>query len=276
MRPGRPAAEPRRNETSQSVDCRSFRRGLLDGRSHRHGADIADIDAVESYQDDCFREHENARIQLHMMTKCSTCGKHGDWRCGPQSPGPVKTEHLTRGRSRVIGRCTTRTGGVDTMSEAGGGFSHVAMFSRSSSIVGRVLRGLTVSSRPTALRSAASLESQSPGSVHSRAPKVGRSMQVAASSCCGHGMSRLRSLRQLQEWTLPGDWLFQARGTSQRCWSRAYVRPRKTRPTIDELRAEHRKHVRKPPPASDMVSTPPVRVVHRPITRDRPRVKCSF
>jgi hypothetical protein len=31
--------------------------------------DIADIDAVESYQDDCFREHENARIQLHMMTK---------------------------------------------------------------------------------------------------------------------------------------------------------------------------------------------------------------
>jgi hypothetical protein len=31
--------------------------------------DIEDIDAVESYQDDCFREHENARIQLHMMTK---------------------------------------------------------------------------------------------------------------------------------------------------------------------------------------------------------------
>ena len=31
--------------------------------------DIADIDAVKSYQDDCFREHENARIQLHMMTK---------------------------------------------------------------------------------------------------------------------------------------------------------------------------------------------------------------
>lgn len=31
--------------------------------------DIADIDAIESYQDDCFREHENARIQLHMMTK---------------------------------------------------------------------------------------------------------------------------------------------------------------------------------------------------------------
>ena len=31
--------------------------------------DIEEIDAVESYQDDCFREHENARIQLHMMTK---------------------------------------------------------------------------------------------------------------------------------------------------------------------------------------------------------------
>jgi hypothetical protein len=31
--------------------------------------DIEDIDAVESYQDDCFRQHENARIQLHMMTK---------------------------------------------------------------------------------------------------------------------------------------------------------------------------------------------------------------
>jgi hypothetical protein len=31
--------------------------------------DIEDIDAVESYQHDCFREHENARIQLHMMTK---------------------------------------------------------------------------------------------------------------------------------------------------------------------------------------------------------------
>lgn len=31
--------------------------------------DIADIDAVESYRDGCFREHENARIQLHMMTK---------------------------------------------------------------------------------------------------------------------------------------------------------------------------------------------------------------
>jgi hypothetical protein len=31
--------------------------------------DIEDIDAVESYQDDCFREHANARIQLHMMTK---------------------------------------------------------------------------------------------------------------------------------------------------------------------------------------------------------------
>ena len=31
--------------------------------------DIEDIDAVESYRDDCFREHENARIQLHLMTK---------------------------------------------------------------------------------------------------------------------------------------------------------------------------------------------------------------
>jgi hypothetical protein len=31
--------------------------------------DIADIDAVESHRDDRFLEHENARIQLHMMTK---------------------------------------------------------------------------------------------------------------------------------------------------------------------------------------------------------------
>ena len=31
--------------------------------------DIQDIDAAESYRDDCFRRHENARIQLHMMTK---------------------------------------------------------------------------------------------------------------------------------------------------------------------------------------------------------------
>jgi hypothetical protein len=31
--------------------------------------DIENIDTVQSYQDDCFREHENARIQLHMMTK---------------------------------------------------------------------------------------------------------------------------------------------------------------------------------------------------------------
>ena len=31
--------------------------------------DIEDMGAVESYQDDCFRQHENARIQLHMMTK---------------------------------------------------------------------------------------------------------------------------------------------------------------------------------------------------------------
>jgi hypothetical protein len=47
----------------------------VSGVAHSMGApiaierDIADIDAVESYQDDCFREHENARIQLHMMTK---------------------------------------------------------------------------------------------------------------------------------------------------------------------------------------------------------------
>jgi hypothetical protein len=31
--------------------------------------DIENIDAVASYRDDCFRKHENARIQLHMMTK---------------------------------------------------------------------------------------------------------------------------------------------------------------------------------------------------------------
>jgi hypothetical protein len=31
--------------------------------------DIENLDAVESYRDDCFRKHENARIQLHMMTK---------------------------------------------------------------------------------------------------------------------------------------------------------------------------------------------------------------
>jgi hypothetical protein len=31
--------------------------------------DIANIDTVESNQDDCFRVHENSRIQLHMMTK---------------------------------------------------------------------------------------------------------------------------------------------------------------------------------------------------------------
>jgi len=30
---------------------------------------IEDIDAIESYQDERFRKHENARIQLHMMTK---------------------------------------------------------------------------------------------------------------------------------------------------------------------------------------------------------------
>jgi hypothetical protein len=33
------------------------------------GRDIEDIDALESYRDDGFRKHENARIQLHMMTK---------------------------------------------------------------------------------------------------------------------------------------------------------------------------------------------------------------
>jgi hypothetical protein len=31
--------------------------------------EISDIDAVASYRDDCFRANENARIQLHMMTK---------------------------------------------------------------------------------------------------------------------------------------------------------------------------------------------------------------
>ncbi|HET8711038.1 MAG TPA: hypothetical protein VFM32_06670, partial [Spongiibacteraceae bacterium] len=31
--------------------------------------DLQNIDAIESNQDDCFREHENARIELHMMTK---------------------------------------------------------------------------------------------------------------------------------------------------------------------------------------------------------------
>lgn len=31
--------------------------------------DIQNIDAVESYRDDCFRKYENARIQLHMLTK---------------------------------------------------------------------------------------------------------------------------------------------------------------------------------------------------------------
>ncbi len=33
------------------------------------GRDIHEVGALESYQDECFREHENARIQLHMMTK---------------------------------------------------------------------------------------------------------------------------------------------------------------------------------------------------------------
>jgi hypothetical protein len=31
--------------------------------------EIGNVEAIESYQDDCFRQHENARIQLHMMTK---------------------------------------------------------------------------------------------------------------------------------------------------------------------------------------------------------------
>jgi len=31
--------------------------------------EIADIGAIESYRDGCFSKHENARIQLHMMTK---------------------------------------------------------------------------------------------------------------------------------------------------------------------------------------------------------------
>ena len=31
--------------------------------------DIAEIDAIDSYRDGRFREQENARIQLHMMTK---------------------------------------------------------------------------------------------------------------------------------------------------------------------------------------------------------------
>ena len=47
----------------------------VSGLAHSMGApiavqrDIQDIDAAESYQDVRFREHENARIQLHMMTK---------------------------------------------------------------------------------------------------------------------------------------------------------------------------------------------------------------
>ena len=31
--------------------------------------EITNLEAVESYRDECFRSHENARIQLHMMTK---------------------------------------------------------------------------------------------------------------------------------------------------------------------------------------------------------------
>jgi hypothetical protein len=47
----------------------------VSGLAHSMGApiaierDIAEIDALESYRDDRFRAHENARIQLHMMTK---------------------------------------------------------------------------------------------------------------------------------------------------------------------------------------------------------------
>jgi hypothetical protein len=47
----------------------------VSGLSYSMGApiaiarDIEKIDAIESYRDDCFRAHENARIQLHMMTK---------------------------------------------------------------------------------------------------------------------------------------------------------------------------------------------------------------
>lgn len=47
----------------------------VSGLSYAMGApiaverDIADIKSVKSYQDDCFKQFENARIQLHMMTK---------------------------------------------------------------------------------------------------------------------------------------------------------------------------------------------------------------
>jgi hypothetical protein len=47
----------------------------MSGVAYSMGAPIAvereieNIDAVESYQDACFHTHENARIQLHMMTK---------------------------------------------------------------------------------------------------------------------------------------------------------------------------------------------------------------
>lgn len=48
---------------------------VVSGLAYAMGAPIAlereieDLDALESYRDDCFREKENARIQLHMMTK---------------------------------------------------------------------------------------------------------------------------------------------------------------------------------------------------------------
>ena len=38
-------------------------------RGGRLSPDFGNIDALESYQDACFRQHENARIQLQMMTK---------------------------------------------------------------------------------------------------------------------------------------------------------------------------------------------------------------
>jgi len=47
----------------------------VSGISYSMGAPLAvereieNIDTVESYRDDCFRRHENARIQLHMMTR---------------------------------------------------------------------------------------------------------------------------------------------------------------------------------------------------------------
>jgi hypothetical protein len=42
--------------------------------------DIEHIDAIESYRDERFREHETARIQLHMMTKMLNVWQR--WRLG--------------------------------------------------------------------------------------------------------------------------------------------------------------------------------------------------